>query len=91
MNESAGFLEIELGPEWDSDLLAKLRVAVTSAGGTMKELSWGVGGSQEVCAYEIQLPGGAIEATAETYMGLVIRGPSTLVQQIAVAVKALQH
>ena len=53
----------------------------------MKEVSWGVGGSQEVCSYRIILPAGVIEATAETYMGLVIRGPSSLVLRIACAVK----
>jgi hypothetical protein len=87
-NSSSDVLAIELGPEWDDVLLSKLHIAVKRAGGTMKELSWGVGGSQEVTTYRIQLPGGSIEVTAETYMGLIIRGPSALVQQIAAAVKA---
>ena len=86
MSDTADVLEIELGPEWDDSLLKKLRIAVTQAGGTMKELSWGVGGSQEVAAYQIQLPDGSIEVTAETYMGLVIRGPSALVQQVAASI-----
>jgi hypothetical protein len=80
--------EIELGPEWDSELLSRLHSVVTAEGGTMMELPWGVGGSQEVCSYRIQLPTGVVEATAETYMGLVIRGPLTLVQRIAHAVKS---
>jgi hypothetical protein len=85
---SAETIELELGPEWDTDLLARLSSVVTAEGGTMKEVSWGVGGSQEVCSYRIQLPNGVVEATAETYMGLVIRGPSALVQRIAHAVKS---
>ena len=84
---SADTVKIELGPEWDGELLLRLRSVVTAEGGTMKESSWGVGGSQEVCSYVIQLPDGAIQATTETYMGLVISGPSALVQRIAHLVK----
>ena len=87
MNNSSPVFDIELGREWDDGLLSKLRNVVMQAGGTMNELSWDVGGSQEVTTYRIQLPGGSIEVTAETYTGIVIRGPSALVQQIAAAVK----
>jgi len=85
---SADTAEIELGPEWDSELLSRLHLVVTAEGGTMEKVSCGVGGSQEINSYRIQLPAGAIEVTAETYMGLVIRGPVVLVQKIAHAVKA---
>lgn len=54
----------------------------------MKEVSWDVGGSQEIYRYQIRLPTGVIEATAETYMGLVIHGPPALVQQIALAIQS---
>ena len=79
-------LEIELGPEWDSALLARLRATIIAAGGTMTESSWGVGGSQEVGEFQIQLPSGSLEAMSETYMGLTLRGPAQLVQEIANAV-----
>jgi hypothetical protein len=73
---------INLGPEWDEQLLARLRIAVVELGGTMTEQSWLVGGSQEVCSYNIELAGEQIIATAETYVGLSIRGPAHLVEKL---------
>jgi hypothetical protein len=48
----------------------------------MTEQSWLVGGSQEVCSYDIELAGEQIVATAETYVGLSIRGPAHLVEKL---------
>jgi hypothetical protein len=72
-----------LGPEWDGALLLRLRQAVAELGGTMREVSWGVGGSQEICEYEIHLRGVTLTAIGETYMGLVLRGPHSMVEELA--------
>ncbi len=77
--------EINLGPEWDEQLLARLRTAVIEFGGTMTEQSWLVGGSQEICSYNIELAGEQIVATAETYVGLSIRGPAHLIEKLKIA------
>jgi hypothetical protein len=79
-------VEVSLGSESDSLLLGRLQKTVHAAGGTMSEVSWGVGGSQEITTYEIVLPTGSLIATAETYVGLSIRGPDHLVQEVSRAV-----
>jgi hypothetical protein len=75
--------ERHLGPEWDEALLRRLRQAVAELGGSMRETSWGVGGSQEVVEYEILCRGATLTATAETYVGLVLRGPPPAVDELA--------
>ena len=87
---SSQVIEIELGPEWDAGLLSRLHATVVSAGGAMKNVSWGVGGSQEVTSYRIQLPDGEIEAEAQTYMGLVLRGRPELVEPLVRAIKSCE-
>ena len=83
MNPSNDEFEKNLGPEWDGALLLRLRKAVADFGGDMKEASWGVGGSQEIVSYEISLRGATLTATAETYIGLLLRGPRSAVEEIA--------
>ena len=78
---------LRIGEEYDPAFLSRLRLAVAVLGGAMTESFWGVGGSQEITRYEISLPSGAIEAEAETYIGLSLRGPAQLVQQVALAVR----
>ena len=85
-NSSPEEIVVCLGSECDSLLLKRLRNAVQTAGGSMSEVSWGVGGSQEVAVYEIVLPLGQLIATAETYVGLSLRGPVLLVNEITRAV-----
>ena len=76
-------VERNLGSEWDETLLLRLRKAIADLGGDMTETSRGVGGSQEVAEYEILVRGVTITATAETYMGLLLRGPLEIVDEIA--------
>jgi hypothetical protein len=83
MNTSADEFERNLGPEWDEALLLRLRQAVSNMGGDMKETSWAVGGSQEIITYDIRLRGLTLTATAETYIGLLLRGPRSVVDEIA--------
>jgi hypothetical protein len=83
MKTSIDSFERELGPEWDEALLMRLRKTVTDLGGKMKETSRRIAGSQEVIEYEILLRGETVTVTAETYMGLVLRGPHSLVEEVA--------
>jgi hypothetical protein len=75
--------EMHLGPEWDEALLLRLRQAVAELGGSMRETSWGFGGSQEIIEYEILCRGATLTATSETYMGLILRGPHWIVEELA--------
>jgi hypothetical protein len=36
-----------------------------------------------VIEYEIVFPGITLSATAETYIGLVVRGPQTIIEELA--------
>jgi hypothetical protein len=83
MNTKTEPLEKNLGPEWDEALLSLLRKVVGDLGGEMRETSWAVGGSQEVIGYEILLREVTLTATAETYVGLLLRGPRLAVEEIA--------
>ncbi len=82
-------IEVNLGSEADAELLAKLRSVVASSGGSFAEVSYGVGGSQEVITYAVALPEGSLEVISETYVGLLLRGPAVLVGKVANAVRAL--
>jgi len=71
-----------LGSEWDDDLLAALRHAVQAVGGIMTRQTYSVVGSQEIITYQLDLPDGKLNATAETFAGLSISGPALLVDKI---------
>lgn len=72
----------EIGAEWDTVLLIRLRDVVTGWGGTMTETLRGVAGSQDIAEFEILLEGLVVVVTAETYMGLRLRGPESLVDRL---------
>lgn len=80
--------QVLLGCETDIALLEKLRLAVEALGGSIKDAQWALGGSQEITTYSISLPGGSIEAVAETYVGLSLQGNSSLVSLLASKVKS---
>jgi hypothetical protein len=77
----------ELGPEWDEELLVRLRQAVTERCGTMKLTEHGVAGSQDIQMYSIEMPSGSLCAKAETYVGLRLSGPAALVQELVASLK----
>ncbi len=75
--------EIVLGDEYDDALFARLATEIAALGGVITDKEWTLGGSQEVTVFQIALPDGNIEAVAETYIGLSLRGPTALVEQLA--------
>jgi hypothetical protein len=72
-----------LGDEYDNAVFQRLSKAVARLGGTIKRREWALGGSQEVTTFDIELPEGKLEAIAETYIGLSLCGPGTLVARVA--------
>ena len=88
IRKAFGIAERNLGPEYDSKLITRLGNAVRSLGGTMKEISWGVAGSQEIIRYKINLPGARVTAVGETHMGLIVRGPRKVVDKLATMVSS---
>lgn len=82
----ANIVETEIGPEWDASLLSRLVKAVADLGGTMRPTLQGVGGSQEVAEYAIHVDGVMVLATAETYLGVRLRGPKPVVDRLVLKV-----
>jgi len=76
-------VEVTLGSETDDKLFRKLKEEVVALGGTIREKSWGVGGSQEIVTYSISLSQGEVEAVSETYVGLSLRGDEHVVIGLA--------
>ncbi len=75
--------EIVLGDEYDDALFERLAAEVAALGGSIIDKEWALGGSQEMTVFQISLPDGSIEAVAETYVGLSLRGTTSLVEQLA--------
>ena len=75
--------QVLLGAETDDVLFERLRAEVLALGGSIQNAEWTIGGSQEVTTYTILLPEGRLEAIAETYVGLSLRGPASMVSLLA--------
>lgn len=82
-------IERRLGAEWDEALIARLARAVTALGGTLTDAGRTLAGSQYVQTFAIRLPAGDLEARAETYEGLVVRGAAPLVHKLLAALDGL--
>jgi len=78
---------IILAPEYDNDLFEVLSNTLKSEGAKIFSKDWGVGGSQEVSTWDVKINEETINVEAETYIGLSIRGPNTLIERIAQKVK----
>ncbi|MCH7344471.1 hypothetical protein LZ017_13895 [Pelomonas sp. CA6] len=76
--------EIVLGSEYEDDLFFRLVAEVEALGGSIADKEWTLCGSQDMTVFKISLPSGNLEAVAETYVGLSLRGtPAALVEQLA--------
>ena len=75
--------EIVIGSECDYALFGRLVAEVKALGGSIIDKEWTLGGSQEITVFQITLPDGQIEAVTETYIGLSLRGTTSLVEPIA--------
>lgn len=83
MTEQAEQKEIVLGPEYDEDLRDHVRAVLRESGGQIVDQWQGMGGSQEVQNWAVDVGGQRIEIEAETYVGLAIRGNADIVDRIA--------
>ncbi|MFZ2990282.1 hypothetical protein [Ideonella sp.] len=76
-------IDVLLGSEYDDDLFYRLVAEVEAMGGSITDKGWILGGSQEITVFQISLPEGELEAVAETYVGLSLRGALPLVEALA--------
>lgn len=71
-----------VGPEYDDELLGRLRQALAVLGYSVGDVSWGVAGSQEVSEWEARSAFGSLSIQAETYVGLRVTGATQLVGEV---------
>jgi len=71
-----------LGDEYDDHLRDVLQHVVIELGGKPLRSSWGLGGSQVIETWEVEIDGAVLLIEAETYMGLSLIGDSALVQRV---------
>ncbi|QJI41753.1 hypothetical protein HKK52_12780 [Pseudomonas sp. ADAK2] len=76
-------ISIRLGDEYDDVLRATLVAVLRSRGAVGAGGFWGVGGSQELDTARVKVSGELIAIESETYMGLTIEGPKSIVEAIA--------
>ena len=76
-----------LGDEYDDKLRKALLDTLREFGAQPVDHRYGVGGSQEVERFEIEIEGENIEVESETYVGLSIAGNERVVNQIVARVR----
>lgn len=78
---------IILGDEYDEVLREALHAVLLRNGAIDVDKSWGIGGSQEIEILIISLGSDVITIEAETFVGLSVSGPKTVVEEIALQVR----
>jgi hypothetical protein len=81
-------MTIRLGDEFDDALRDAVRTALDDLGAVPGEVSWGIGGSQEIEQIAAVIDGEDVIVEAETYAGLTITGAEATVRRVALAVRA---
>jgi hypothetical protein len=71
-----------LGVEYDDCLRDALGHVLRELGGKLTNKSWGLGGSQVIETWEIEIDGALLLIEAETYMGLSLIGDPALVHRV---------
>lgn len=73
---------INLGPEYDHQMLQALFDALTAEGAQTIDQRSGMAGSQEIGYWKFQLDRGIVEVSAETYLGISLSGPIDLIARL---------
>ena len=87
MASSAGQTRIVLGDEYDDKRRKTLFDTLKEFGAQPIDHWYGVGGSQEIERFEIEIESENIEVEAEMYVDLSIAGNERVVNQIAARVR----
>jgi hypothetical protein len=75
-------ITVNLGAEYDADLRESLLMALKKLGARRKGHLWGMGGSQELESAEFFIGAATVLVETETYVGLTISGPESIVEKI---------
>ncbi len=71
-----------VGPEYDQSIFDRLGLTLRDLGYTKSTESWGVAGSQELSRWCVDGPSGQLVVEAETYIGLQVIGPISLIEKL---------
>ena len=78
---------IILGDEYDENLRNTINLVLKNNNAVSLGKSWGVGGSQEIEEIKMKLGNEIITIEAETFIGITIKGTSSVVENIAQQVR----
>jgi hypothetical protein len=84
---SSNQTRVVLGDEYDDKLRRALLDTLREFSAQPIDHSYGVGGSQEIETFEIEIEGESIKVESETYVGLSIAGDERVVNRIAARVR----
>jgi hypothetical protein len=84
---SSNQTRVVLGDEYDDKLRKELLDTLREFSAQPIDQSYGVGGSQEIERFEVEIEGENIEVESETYVGLSIAGNERVVNRIAARVR----
>lgn len=84
---SAKPTRVVLGNEYDKKLRNMLLDTLKDFGAQATDRWYGIGGSQEVQCFEVEVEGETIEVESETYVGLSVFGNEGVVNRIATRVR----
>ena len=65
---------VNIGKEHDEAVFRVLKEALAAEGAEQIAHNYGVGGSQEIQVWAFRIGGEVLKATAETYMGCLLKG-----------------
>lgn len=84
-------IKVILGDEYDDVLQTKLFQVLRRLGAApLAKGTWSLAGSQELSEIDVLLDGIKIHIESETYIGLSVAGPSTIVKRIEELINGTQ-
>lgn len=84
---STAIRTVNIGKEFDENLLHRLEVILKNMGGIQISEESSVVGSQDLWCKKIKINDQILEIESETYVGISITGPEQLVESVAEALR----
>lgn len=84
---STSIRTVNIGKEFDENLLRRLELVLKSMGGVQISEESSVVGSQDLWCKKVKINDQILEIESETYVGVTITGPASLVEAIAQALR----
>ncbi len=78
---------VNLGAEYDEELFEAFAATLAAEGAVLLEKIQGVAGSQDVSIWKYLIGDEIVEVVSETYIGLTISGPPTVVERLEAIIR----